>query len=386
MVDADLCTRKPFVSDLTIQILDVGQGDGIYIEFPEVNGYRCNMLVDLGSTKNKELTKTDVFGYFREHTRFGSKDQEDHRLDWLILTHGDKDHYNMVEDFIDKLKVKIGTVIYGGLSEHYKEDFISILEQKARKVAGAGNKFPYRLTGNFGGAEVHILGANTLVENPNDRADVKNSASVVMQIRFGGNAVMLTGDATFASEKEIMRNVTADQLRSTVLKVAHHGSARTSTQPEWVKAVQPKYVFISSDRSGSLGADVNSTGYRLPQELCIELIRQNTTLAGSAEHTYVSSYDPGDFSDPSKNLFHIANPTKAPIKNVKQWLQSTTSQGIFCTLAKMDTNVPDPVQGVTVQADLGAQYEIRLRGDGSMDICTTLDDGNRSHPAERKKN
>ena len=52
--------------NLNIQFLDVGQGDGIFITFP--NGK--TMLVDLGSLKNKKLTSNDVFKYFKTHTKF----------------------------------------------------------------------------------------------------------------------------------------------------------------------------------------------------------------------------------------------------------------------------------------------------------------------------
>ena len=92
------------MAELTIQFLDVGQGDGIFIQFPS----GPTMLVDLGSTKNKKITSNDVLAYFRKYTIFGRPNQ---KLDYLILTHGDRDHFNMVGEFIEKLNVKVTTLV-----------------------------------------------------------------------------------------------------------------------------------------------------------------------------------------------------------------------------------------------------------------------------------
>src|SRR6266550_4308828 len=92
---------------ITIQFLDVGQGDGIYIEFPN----DTNMLVDLGSRKGKRVTGPDIWEYFKSFTRFGTKGAT---LDYLIVTHPDSDHYNLVGDFMKNLEPKVGLYTYGG--------------------------------------------------------------------------------------------------------------------------------------------------------------------------------------------------------------------------------------------------------------------------------
>ncbi|HLA63565.1 MAG TPA: MBL fold metallo-hydrolase, partial [Rhodothermales bacterium] len=88
------------MANLTIQIMDVGQGDGIFVVFPD----GTTMLVDYGSTKNKALVSDDSLKYFKNNTKFASENQT---LDYLILTHGDIDHYNMVKSFCEKLKANV---------------------------------------------------------------------------------------------------------------------------------------------------------------------------------------------------------------------------------------------------------------------------------------
>src|SRR5689334_13123957 len=101
-------------TDLVIQFLDVGQGDGIYIEFPaEIGKHSVNMLVDLGSTKNRDVVRPDIIKYFKMNTRFGLPNQT---LDYLILTHGDIDHYNLVPYFLNQLGItQIGKCFFGGV-------------------------------------------------------------------------------------------------------------------------------------------------------------------------------------------------------------------------------------------------------------------------------
>jgi competence protein ComEC len=68
-----------------------------------------------------------------------------------------------------------------------------------------------------------------------------NNDSLVMHMAYGGTSVMLEGDA----EAPIERAMLAEPgLESTLLKVGHHGSV-TSTRPEFLAQVAPKWAVIS---------------------------------------------------------------------------------------------------------------------------------------------
>jgi competence protein ComEC len=59
-------------------------------------------------------------------------------------------------------------------------------------------------------------------------------------MNFGDTSALLTGDI----EKVIERRLAGTIAHSDLLKVAHHGSA-TSTTPELLAAVHPRYAVIS---------------------------------------------------------------------------------------------------------------------------------------------
>ncbi len=63
---------------------------------------------------------------------------------------------------------------------------------------------------------------------------------------------MLTGDATIKTEGIVLKENSTAQLSSTILKVGHHGS-RTSSSPEFVKAVSPVYALISDGKDNKYG-------------------------------------------------------------------------------------------------------------------------------------
>jgi len=73
---------------------------------------------------------------------------------------------------------------------------------------------------------------------PNDR-------SLVLRVLFGPHAFLFTGDIEKAAERQL----DPDTLRSTVLKVPHHG-ADTSSTIAFINAVQPDYAVISTGPRG----------------------------------------------------------------------------------------------------------------------------------------
>lgn len=414
---------------LSIQILDVGQGDGIYIEFP--NGR--NMLVDLGSTKPSKgykVASTDALKYLSEQTRFAQQGQT---LDFLVVTHADSDHYNLLPTFINTFKPNIRYLLHAGKPEDYKSDFRKWLDQvvvanQSVPVASGyptlvtppkRTPFPLNLTTQplaeilaqpgvtnpkveidnlFGGVEVVIMAMNTVGTSKTDHGWMTNTTSIVLWLRYAGRTVMLAGDATIDTENAVMLGVKGTtrrkrqldddepasapitQLLTDVLKVGHHGSARTSSQPAWIQWMKPEFVIISSDRHGSLDEDLK-TQYRLPQELTIDIIRANTQLAQASEHGYVSSYDPEDYAgykvpgsgtrgyplDASKK----PGLWKAEGKDApgRQWYQAVTTEAVFSTLGVMDMKSPEDGS----EADQGVQYGIVVDSGGTLTIYSTLE-------------
>jgi competence protein ComEC len=79
-----------------------------------------------------------------------------------------------------------------------------------------------------------------------------NDGAIVAKLSYGATSVMLTSDAPIKTEQIILGENTPAELHSTVLKVGHHGS-RTSSSPEFVKAVSPTYALISVGKDNTYG-------------------------------------------------------------------------------------------------------------------------------------
>ena len=74
------------------------------------------------------------------------------------------------------------------------------------------------------------------------RAPRPNDWSVVLRIRVGDQAVLLTGDLEGDGEGALLRS--GAPIAAQVLKVPHHGSRRSSTEP-FLRAVGPTDAVLS---------------------------------------------------------------------------------------------------------------------------------------------
>src|ERR1700681_784595 len=70
----------------------------------------------------------------------------------------------------------------------------------------------------------------------------------LLLIAYGDTKALLAGDL----EKKMERFVASESPRADLLKVAHHGSA-TSTTPELLAAVHPRFAVISAGYQNSFG-------------------------------------------------------------------------------------------------------------------------------------
>ena len=116
-----LMTHFKKVWKLTTVVQDVGQGDGIFMRGPEGNTY----LVDGGSSDVKKV------GQYRLEPFL--KSQGVGRLDYVLISHGDSDHMNGVDELIGRqeISVKIGTLVLP--VKEVWDEALTGLARKARK-------------------------------------------------------------------------------------------------------------------------------------------------------------------------------------------------------------------------------------------------------------
>jgi len=87
---------------------------------------------------------------------------------------------------------------------------------------------------------------------------------IVLRLKMGEVSFLLTADIMWEAEFELIARRT--NLTSTVLKVAHHGSA-TSTTPEFLAVVKPGLAVISVGEGNPFGLPSDEVVDRLKQKL-----------------------------------------------------------------------------------------------------------------------
>ena len=253
---------------LTVAFLDVGQGDSTLIRSP--NG--TIMLIDGG--RSTDLADQVIIPQLRA---WGA----DH-VDVLIPTHPDSDHISglvgMLESYPVKLVAMTGQVHSTKIYERLLTD-IRNKKIEALKVR-VGTPIPFDPS-----VKIEVL-------NPDDAAvqtEDTNNASVVIKLTYGQISFLLPGDAEMKANQAMLDR--GADVRSTVLKLGHHGS-RTSTTVDWLKQVSPQIGIISA------GAD-NSYGHPHPEviaalkQLGIQYVRTDEhgtiTITTDGATTHVTS-------------------------------------------------------------------------------------------------
>ena len=221
---------------LTIDFLNIGQGDATYIQAPNGN----SVLIDgsPGRILLSELGKVTPF-YKRS-------------VNAIVVTNPDADHY---AGFIDLLgRYKVGELIEPGTfspTGTYKifEDLVA--EKHVPKIIGRrGMKI---ILDSRKGIYLEILFPDQDVSTW-----TTNNGSIVAKLVYGKTAVMFEGDAPQATEKYLLAldrlsgHASSTNLGADILKVGHHGS-RTATAPEYVAALRPTYGIVSAGLNNTYG-------------------------------------------------------------------------------------------------------------------------------------
>ena len=227
---------------LRFTFIDVGQGDSALIECP--NGR--HILVDAGSTTDPQ--EEEIRAYLLD--RLG---EDQPVIDTLVITHPDKDHYSLIPDMLEDVEIgrlyRVGTV-----KDYTSKDFKTWLNAfpKEKTTVLKADDFDPKETPNAdidcGAAKIWVLAASVkATKSPS------NAKSIVLMIRYGDFEGVLTGDATFDTEKAILARYDQTWLDVDLLKLGHHGSRATSTSQKWVDTLKPEYAVVSAGYENSYG-------------------------------------------------------------------------------------------------------------------------------------
>lgn len=271
---------------LEAHFLDVGQGDSIFIHFPDGQ----TMLIDAGASS----AGGRVVSYLQQRG-VG-------KIDFLVATHPHADHIGGMVEVVEAFNIgKVYMPKVDHTSKTY-ENLLLAIQEKGLKItaARAGLNIVW---------EEGIEGVKASFVAPcSSHYDNLNNYSAVVRVQYGKTFLLLTGDAETEAEQEMLAG--GSDLEADLLKVGHHGSS-TSTTGLFLDAVTPVYAVISCGEGNPYGHPHQETLDKLDQT-GVETFR--TDLHGTV--VFVSdgsAFTPGEARSNQKTVVSILNEIKEVI-------------------------------------------------------------------------
>ena len=214
--------EEPVIDQFDVYFIDVGQGDASLIL---CDGH--SMLIDGGRASQSDKIYTLL------------KEKGVTHLDFIVATHPDDDHVGGLAGALNYATVGVALSPVTSDDSSSFENFKKYLDKQGIDITvpTAGEQF------SLGDSTIEIFG-------PTEIVDSDNNNSIVLKVIHGNNSLLFTGDAESKEENDII-NSDAD-LKSSVLKVGHHGSSY-STSEEWLNAVDPAIAIISCGADNEYG-------------------------------------------------------------------------------------------------------------------------------------
>ena len=277
----------PESGQLVVHYIDVGQGDCIYIAFPD----GTDMLIDCGSQGGSSKYQTSAISDLKALNPDG-------KIDRVMATHSDTDHISYLDEVLLEFQVcnvympnirsnnldksvkicgrdvKVGDLDASKLkkftdkdtidTERYTEFFIAALSEPNCNITLNIGKYEIRgqdYTFTFYCLSQEEWDSRSLKTKAgySDATQI-NAVSPIGILEYAGRRLVFTGDSNESNEKYYCE--TYPYVDCDVLKVAHHGS-RTSSSKDFLKHVKCEYAVISVGDGNSYGHPEQETLDRL---------------------------------------------------------------------------------------------------------------------------
>lgn len=262
-------------SGFDVVFIDVGQGDGIFMESDAGTTY----LIDGGSASKSQIGKYRILPCIKS-LGIG-------KLDYCIVTHVDEDHISGLKEIMQSgYSIKHLLMPETNMTDEPYKELIAMAKE-------AGIATTYLKKGDIikdGDTTITCLHPYYAYQ-PSSR----NSYSTVLHVNYKDFDMLLAGDVEGTGEEEIMNILKEDHSTTyEVLKVAHHGS-KNSSKEEFLNVVKPMYSVISCGENNVYGHPHKETLMRLEKIHSKIFITKETgavLLHTDGKRLSIHGYDP----------------------------------------------------------------------------------------------
>ncbi len=224
-------------AELTVHCYDAGKADAILLTTAN-----SAVLIDAGEKGFGKTILADL------------SEKGIDRLDYLIVTHFDKDHVGGAAKIINTIPV--GTVLQSNRPKDSEE-----YEKYTNALANAGiEPVTVRDTLIF-----TLDGVTYAVDPPRQteyKTDASNNSSLILSVVNGGDRFLFTGDA---QTERLAEYLVGHRETCDVLKLPHHGQEEPLLE-ELLETVKPAYAVITSSEEEPESAAVTELLERLDVE------------------------------------------------------------------------------------------------------------------------
>ena len=233
---------NPYVTGDTLQmtVLDIGQGDCIYIAFPDGK----NMMMDIGS----EFGTTSPW----ERANAFLQERKVTQIDYLFITHGDYDHIRDAKKLLDNYEIKSLYMPFDKaqdsntwlkLLEAAREETYTSADGKTVDAKYNNNVGAYTISGENWQMKCYSFDEADYPSGTN--AEKINAVSPICLLEYANRTIVLTGDANEMTEEYVLEKGYLDNIDTDILKVGHHGSKSSTTQA-FLDKIDAEFAIIST--------------------------------------------------------------------------------------------------------------------------------------------
>ena len=227
----------PVSQGMKLTVLDVGQGDGIYLHTD--SGY--DIFIDGGSTNVQSVGKYRILPYLKSN---GVKE-----IDYWFVSHTDLDHISgLLEIFDEGYRIRNLVLFRGMMRDESYEKLVSLAKEHGTEICMMSRKD----TLFSGSAKITAISPEYHVgdEQRSEISTDKNGESLVLLYEEKGFSVLFTGDIGEEQEKQILKWGGINDID--FYKAAHHGSKYSNTK-SFLDAVSPRISVISCAEKNRYG-------------------------------------------------------------------------------------------------------------------------------------